>query len=101
MLPRAMSGSVALQQPESMLMSLAPVTTKSRVNDSGVISQLRPCYHQGHTDLGGRCCHGSMVVSRQELLLRAMSESVVLLHLGSVVMIMASFITRVHMNHAC
>ena len=42
-----------------------------------------------------------MVISRQELLLRAMSESVVLLHLGSVMMIMASVITRGHMSHAC
>lgn len=70
-----------------------------------MIGHLRPfqepCYHQDHTDLDGMCCHGSMVISRQELLLRAMSESVVLLHLGSVVMIMASVTTRGYMSHAC
>lgn len=50
--PKNMSGSLALQQPGSELMSMAPLTT----NDLGdAVQGLLWCW--GHTDLGSLCCH--------------------------------------------
>ena len=43
----------------------------------------------------------AMITSGPELLLRAMSGSMVLLQLGSVLMFMARVTTRGHRSHAC
>lgn len=61
--PRAMSGSIVLQQPVSMLMSVAPIATEgSRETHSlgrhhGHIGVWGSYGHWGHTDMDGMCCH--------------------------------------------
>lgn len=43
LLQRAMSGSVALEQPGFELMSGAPVVTKGHVDDQGLVGHLGLC----------------------------------------------------------
>lgn len=44
LLPMAMSGPMAPQQPMSQLMSLTPVTTKGSADAQGLVSHPRPCW---------------------------------------------------------
>lgn len=55
----------------------------------------------GHTSLGSLCCHRGYSDTWTELLPKAMSESMVLLQLGSVLMSTAHVMTRIHRTHAC
>ena len=92
LLPKAMSGSVTLLQPGSVLMSIDPETIKDHCNDVDLV------YH-----LGLRCqskwpalTPGNMVTHRPGLLPRIMSGSVVLPQPRSVMMSMANAATKDH-----
>lgn len=63
-------GSVALQKPWSVFMSMVSVTTEGRCPGSGqpLDSMLVFESHAGHVDPGGLCCHLEVrVTSRPRL----------------------------------
>ena len=59
------------------------------------------CCHDGHTDMGGLFCHWGHGDIQADLMPRAMSGSVVLLQLRSVMMSMADVSRVSHRNHKC
>ena len=67
--PRAMSGSVTLEQPGSGLMSVAPAATEGHV-ESMLLSKGH-AVAKGHTDLSGLLMLNVMVTSGPELQMRA------------------------------
>lgn len=90
LLTRTMSGSVALLQLRSVLMSVVPVITEGHKDVWGLgrlmchVGAWGPCHHRGHRCKWPALPSGSTEASRLKLLLRAMSGSVVPPQPGSV-----------------
>lgn len=69
LLPRALSGSMVLLQPGSVLMPMTHAATKGHKDAQGLgchlwpcgclrtVSLLGSCPHREHADMSGLCCH--------------------------------------------
>lgn len=90
LLPRTLSGSVALLQLSSVFMAVVPVITEGHKDAWGLgrlmchVDAWGPCHHKGNQCKWPALPSGSMEASRPKLLLRAMPGSVVPPQPGSV-----------------
>lgn len=82
LLPGDMSGSLTLQQPGSVLMSMVSVTTEDHADDWSLVRHLSPCWYQRTLLTLGPCSSGwpvlpirTTVTSKPKLQLRVMSGS--------------------------
>lgn len=84
LLPGTMCESMTLQEPRSVLVSMALVTTEVHVDDWGLAKHLGPyqspkvMLHQGHTNQDSlRCCagHGDIRVARDHVWVRGLPQS--------------------------
>lgn len=104
---RAMSGSVVLLQPESVLMTMAHATTKGHVGVRGLLCSLWPCWCsrallQSEAMLMRVACAATWGhVDIRGLPLRASPASIVLLHLGAVSVVCAVTRNRVEAHDTC
>lgn len=98
--PRAMSGSVALLQPGTLLKTEVPFTIKVHTDvwGLGLCYCLMDTCQWGHVDLNGLHCHLARWWHPELVESKSMSCSIFLPQMGSVLKSKALVVTRGHME---